>query len=190
MLVRTHRFILRDFQEPDRTPFIAYQMDARYRRLYDLGPDSKSAHTLFDRFLAWQQEEPRQNLQVGIFEHDTGRLCGSAGLRKAGTEIGTAVFGIELTPDDWGRYRLAIDVSSVLVEHGFHDLDLHTIIGSTSSGNIRVERLARRFGAKLGSRRPGPAWMTARGWHEVDWSLTRDDWVQSGRGQINSRHRM
>jgi len=53
------------------------------------------------------------------------------------------------------RYRLAIDVASALIEHGFHDLDLHTIVGNTTSGNTRVEKLARWFGADIIARRAG-----------------------------------
>jgi ribosomal-protein-alanine N-acetyltransferase len=177
MLIRTHRFALRDFLEPDRTAFVAYQMDPRYRRIYDFGDaDEGRAHALFDLFLSWQQERSRQNFQVGIFEQGTSRLCGCAGLRNAGQNQGTAVLGIELTPDDWGRYRLAIEVAGALIEHGFQTLGLHTIIGVTASGNRRVEKLARWFGAEIIARRDGPSWMAAREWQEVEWALARADW--------------
>ena len=105
--------------------------------------------------LTWQRKVPRQNFQAGIFERETGRLCGCAGLRKAGRHVGTAALGFELTPDDWGRCGLAIEVASALVKHGFHDLDLHLIVGSTASGNTRVERLARWFGASSPPVGPG-----------------------------------
>jgi [ribosomal protein S5]-alanine N-acetyltransferase len=182
MLVHTPRFILRDFLEADRAAFISYQMDPHYRCLYDIGQtDEQRAQNLFDLFITWQREVPRQNFQAGIFERETGRLCGCAGLRKAGRQDETAVLGIELTPDDWGRYRLAIEVASALIEHGFHDLDLHLIFGSTASGNTRVEKLARWFGADITVRRAGPEWMVMRGWQEVEWALARDDWEKSGR---------
>jgi RimJ/RimL family protein N-acetyltransferase len=81
-----------------------------------------------------------------------------------------------LAPDDWGRYRLAIEVAGALVEVGFRDLGLDVILGSTASGNKRVERLARWFGAEIISRRAGADWMEARGWVEVDWALPRSRW--------------
>jgi ribosomal-protein-alanine N-acetyltransferase len=180
MFIRTPRFILRDFLEPDREAFVSYQMDPRYRRLYDFGDaDEHRPQELFDLFLAWQRHNPRQNFQVGIFAQGTGRLCGCAGLRKAGKDEGTAVLGIELAPDDWGRYRLAIDVASAMIEHGFRRLDLQTIAGEAASGNTRVERLARWFGAEIVARRDGPEWMVARGWQQVDWVLTREKWETS-----------
>jgi len=180
MQIHTRRFALRDFLETDRAGFISYQMDPRYRRLYDfVGSHDKRAQKLFDLFIAWQNENPRQNFQMGIFERGDGRLCGSAGLRKAERDEGTAVLGIELAPDDWGRYRLAIEVASALLEYGFIDLNLHTIVGYTASGNRRVEKLARWFGANHIGQRAGPEWMAARGWQEVDWALARDDWAKS-----------
>jgi ribosomal-protein-alanine N-acetyltransferase len=117
MFIRTTRLLLRDFVPSDREAFVAYQIDPRHRRLYDIddGEDQR-AHDLFDLFVSWQQETPRQNFQVGIFERDSDRLCGCAGLRKAGASAGTAVLGIELTPDDWGRYRLAVEVVTALID--------------------------------------------------------------------------
>ena len=187
MLIQTPRFVLRDLQEMDRASFIAYQMDPRYRRLYDFGnADDQRAQALFDLFIAWQRENPRQNFQVGIFERDKGRLCGCAGLRRAGRDEGSAVLGIELTPDDWGRYRLVIEVASALIEHGFRDLGLRTIVGHSASGNRRVERLARWFGADITARRNGPEWMAARGWQEVDWALGRKNGRSLSGGRMST----
>jgi ribosomal-protein-alanine N-acetyltransferase len=177
MQINTPRFVLRDFDPANRRAFLAYQMDPRYRRLYDLNEDYEAhASELFSRFLSWQDEEPRRNYQFGIFEHSGGRLCGCAGLRLAHANDGTAVLGIELAPSEWGRYRLAVTVASALVKFGFEDLGLDALIGRTASGNRRIERLARWFGAEAGDKRAGADWMTARGWMEVDWSLSRLTW--------------
>jgi ribosomal-protein-alanine N-acetyltransferase len=182
MLIHTARLVLRDFLESDRAAFVSYQMDPRYRRLYDFGnADDQRAQELFNLIVSWQKEHPHQNFQVGVFERCSCRLCGCAGLRKSGRDEGTAVLGIELAPDDWGRYRLAIEVAGALLEHGFLDLGLSTIVGDAASGNRRVERLARWFGAKLIAHRVGRDWIATRGWQEVEWALTRDDWAKSKR---------
>lgn len=180
MQIETPRFLLRDFSAADRRSFINYQMDARYRGLYDqIDSDAGHANKLFDLFGVWRWQNPRQNLQIGIFERTTSRLCGCAGLRCAGKPEGTAVLGLELTPDDWGRYGAAIEVAGALIEYGFCALKLHTITGDTASGNRRVDKLARWFGAAIVGRRDGPAWMKARGWHEVEWALSRGAWEAS-----------
>ena len=98
------------------------------------------------------------------------------------------MLGVELTPDDWGRYRVAVEVGEALATFAFRELGLARIVGDTSSGNTRVARIARAFGAELVARRDGPAWMAARGWHEVDWAITRERWEavrarQAGRGR-------
>jgi len=177
MQISTTRFVLRDFDPADRSALVEYQMDPRYRRLYDLDERyAAQASELFSRFLSWRDEQPRRNYQLGIFQRSDGRLCGCAGLRMTRSNDRRAVLGIELAPDEWGRYRLALEVASALMKFGFRDLGLDTLIGSTASGNRRVERLARWFGAEIGEQRAGPDWMKARGWVEVDWILSRTHW--------------
>jgi len=183
MMIKTPRITLRDFEEGDRDPFILYQMDPRYRRLYGFSDDPTRAGQLFDLFLGWQTGEPRRNFQVGIFDTATNRLCGCAGLRGRPEDSQTAVLGIELAPSDWGRYRIALDTAACLVEYAFSTLGLRMIVGDTASGNKRVEKLARWFGARIIDERDGPEWMRARGWREVDWALTQDEWRSSERRQ-------
>lgn len=180
MRIDTRRFLLRDFSEADRRQFIDYQMDPRYRRLYDFSEsDEDRAGALFDRFGAWRHEIPRQNFQIGIFECSSSRLCGCAGLRHEGKPKGVAALGLELAPDYWGRYGVAVEAASALINHGFGTLGLDSIIGDTASGNRRVEALARWFGATIVECRDGPDWMKARGWNEVGWALSQDAWMAS-----------
>ncbi len=176
----TPRFLLRDFIDSDSFAFLGYQADPRYRRLYDI-PEGRECHasSLFESFLAWQADQPRQNYQVGIFDRKTGRLCGCGGVRISATDPTIAVLGIELTPDDWGRYRLAVETVTALIDYGFDTLQLERIVGATASGNTRTEKLARWFGAEITDSRPGPDWMLAKGWNEVTWSLDRTTWTHS-----------
>jgi ribosomal-protein-alanine N-acetyltransferase len=175
--IRLRRVSLRELTEADRAPFIQYQTDPRYLRLYDYDNEVERPSQLFDMFLKWQRQEPRLNFQLGIFEVATGRLLGCGGLRTANDHL--AVMGIEMAPSEWGRFRMVIDATVALLSHGFDVLNLQTIFGSTASGNRRIEKLARWFGAELVVEREGPTWMQARGWHEVDWSLSQQQWQQT-----------
>jgi ribosomal-protein-alanine N-acetyltransferase len=187
MRIETSRIVLRDFVEADRAAFLAYQMDPRYRHLYDLDEGYvEEASNLFSRFLSWQQDRPRQNYQLGIFQPRTARLQGCAGLRNSSSGENEAVLGIELTPEDWGRYRLAVETAEALTAFGFDNLKLDRVIGSTASGNRRVERLARWFHASIMAERPGADWMRARGWVEVDWVLSRERWETARRTDADS----
>ena len=175
--IKLGRILLRDFTESDRAAFVRYQTDPRYRQLYDFGADPERPSKLFDLFLQWQREAPRLNLQLGIFELATGLLVGCGGLRRSSDDV--AVLGIELAPGQWGRFRLALDSVTALLRYGFETLHLRMIVGDTASGNRRVEKLARWFGAEVITQRAGPAWMQARGWQEVDWAITREKWDQA-----------
>lgn len=166
-VIETRRFVLRDLGEGDRVAFVTYHLDPRYRRR-DSAIDAAWANALFDRIVAWQGEVPRLNLQLGIIERATGRLCGCAGLRRAGAPEGQAVLGIELAPDDWGRHRAAIEIADALITHGFDTLGLEIITGTTTRDNARVDRLARWFGASV----------AARDADAVDVILTRAAWAR------------
>lgn len=174
--IQARRVILREFAEHDRSDFIRYQTDERYRRLYDFDSDLSRPNLLFDQFLTWRFETPRTNFQLGLFDAATADLLGCGGVREVAQ--GTGTLGLELAPDQWGRFRLAVDATVALLTLGFEVLQLETITGDTGTGNRRVEKLAQWFGAELINTREGPAWMQARGWREADWAINRDRWRQ------------
>ena len=180
MQIETPRFRLRDFLEGDRQSFVDYQMDPRYRNLYDFADsDDTRANELFNLFSDWREQDPRQNYQLGIFERRNSQLCGCAGLRQSGQQERIAVLGLELSPDHWGRFGVAIEIAAALLEYGFSVLNLDTTIGATASGNSRVAGIAHWFGADIVDYRDGPEWMKARGWMEVGWAISHGAWMMS-----------
>jgi [ribosomal protein S5]-alanine N-acetyltransferase len=178
MEIVTRRFLLRDFVDSDRSPFLDYQADPRNLRFY--GPDEASpehAGRLFETFQRWAVDRPRLNYQLAIVQRQRPyALVGCCGLRGMECEAGKMELGIELAPTYWGRYAYAIEVGSALLDFGFSELRLDTISGPTVSENARINRLAKWFGAEVVSIRSGPSWMSARGWSEVDWRITRERW--------------
>ncbi|WP_167561784.1 GNAT family N-acetyltransferase [Bosea lupini] len=179
MMLISRRYTLRDFTEEDRSAFVSYQDDPRYRELYDIATgDDEKAQSLFSMFLDWQLDRPRLNFQLGIFDKSSGKLCGCGGVRVKAEDRKVAVLGLELAPELWGRHKVAIEVGECLVRFGFETIGLDAFVSDTSSGNSRVIKIAKRYGAVQVAERPGPAWMEARGWKEVDWLLTRQQWNQ------------
>lgn len=177
MQLETARLVLRDFTPDDYAGFRDYQMDPRYRRLYDISNEDESqARALFSLFLEWQEERPRRNFQLGIFDRKDRNLRGCGGIRLKPEDPKTAVLGLELAPQFWGRFRLAIEAGERLAEFAFGDLGASQILSDTSSGNTRVAKIAEHYGAIIIAERPGPAWMRERGWTEVDWCLPRERW--------------
>lgn len=180
MQIVTARLVLRDFSERDAPAFVAYQSDPRYLAFAGGEADPCQARDLLERFARWRRETPRRHYQLGVFERGpAGALVGCAGLREVDRDRATAQLGIELAPDCWGRFRLAIEIAHALLETGFVDLGLREIRGVTASGNARVARLAQWFGAEPVATRQGPDWMRARGWSEVEWRITRAAWQRA-----------
>jgi len=183
MEIMTRRLLLRDFTEVERPGFIAYHADPRYLAL--AGPneeDPKHSQRLFQTFRDWTSEQPRRNYQLAILQRQEPQtLVGCCGLRGAGCEVGKAELGIEFAPDYWARHGYAIEVGRALLEFGFGDLGLQEIYSVTVDANARVARLAEWFGAEAVATRPGAAWMSARGWNETEWRITRDQWRRRGR---------
>jgi [ribosomal protein S5]-alanine N-acetyltransferase len=69
-----------------------------------------------------------------------------------------------------------------LLDYGFRKLNLAAISGSTISANVRVERLAKWFGAEVVATRPGSAWMSVLDWSEVEWRISKGRWEDRAAG--------
>ncbi|MGF2685182.1 GNAT family N-acetyltransferase [Marinobacter sp. DUT-3] len=174
----TRRFLLRDFNDTDSDAFEAYHSDPRSHEFYGTEhTTTEYARKLLELFRAWAAEQPRVNFQLAIIRRgDPQILVGCCGLRSGGEEKGTAELGIELAPEYWGRYAYATEVMHALVEFGFGTLNLHTIYGGTVSANSRIARLVNALGATA-IIRPSPEWMRSKGWSNVEWRITRDQWA-------------
>ncbi|GAP96663.1 GNAT family N-acetyltransferase [Leptolyngbya sp. NIES-2104] len=184
MEIVTKRFLLRDFVEADRSPFLDYQTDPRSQLFYEPGEANLDYSTrLFETFCTWTSEHPRLNYQLAIVQRrEPYVLVGCCGLRGRGCDAGEMELGIELAPDYWGRYAYAIEVGHALLAFGFGELKLEAISGSTVSANVRIARLAAWIGAEVVAIRAGSTWMSQQGWSEMDWRITRAQWERRTAG--------
>jgi ribosomal-protein-alanine N-acetyltransferase len=189
MEMLTKRFLLRDFVPEDALAFEAYHADPRSHEFYgDDQAEPVNAKELLTLFSKWAVERPRLNYQLAIVLRDeTQTLIGCCGLRSAVSEPGKAELGIEMAPAYWGRYGYAIEVMRALIEFGFGKLGLQEIYGGTVSANFRIARLVKSFGATA-VMRTTPEWMSAKGWSQIEWQVTRDQW-ENGRLTFHSRGR-
>jgi RimJ/RimL family protein N-acetyltransferase len=178
MEIVTKRFILRDFTKEDEPAFFAYHSDPRYAEF--CAPEEVAPnHTreLLSLFAQWADERPRLNYQLAIVTRQNSQeLIGCGGLRREGYGVDQAELGIELALQFWGHYAYAIEVGKALIEFGFHKLGLKEIRGISVSANLRVARLAQRYGFVAVGTRPGSDSMGERGWSQTEWQLTRESW--------------
>jgi [ribosomal protein S5]-alanine N-acetyltransferase len=175
--IMTERLLLREFIVDDAPAFLAYHADPRQAEFY--GPEEASpehARELLRLFCTWASELPRHNYQLAIADlRDPRQLLGCCGLRRKGMGAGTAEFGLELVAASWGR-GYATEAARALLGFGFRELRLEEVRSESVSANARVVALAQRIGLLEVGTRPGPAWMSARGWHYIEWLLTRGRW--------------
>ncbi|NJR51076.1 MAG: GNAT family N-acetyltransferase [Leptolyngbyaceae cyanobacterium CSU_1_3] len=178
MKIVTKRFLLRDFIQADEPAFFAYRADPRYAEFCSQEEVSPN-HTceLLRLFKQWAAESPRCNYQLAIIDRRKPQeLVGCCGLRQEHSDSDWAELGIELAPQFWGRYAYAIEIASALIEFGFRNLGLKEIRGVSISANLRVARLAQRYGFVAVDTRSSPDWMGERGWHQIEWQLKRESW--------------
>lgn len=178
MRISTRRFVLRDFEEADRAAFRSYARDPRYLAFY--GPedrDPEHAEALLDTYAKSAAAVPRVDYHLAIVTRaPPGFLAGCCRLVRTGKPQGTAELGLELAAIHWGRYTYAMEISRALLAFAFGELGLEEITGVTSSANVPVRRLALWFGAEQIGEETGPAWMSAHGWSEQIWHITREAW--------------
>lgn len=179
MEILTPRLLLREFTAEDLPAFVAYQTDPRHTEFY--GPedlDLSLAAGLIKRFIAWAAASPRQNHQLAIaqWENPT-QVIGTCGIRLEGCEPGMGEFGLELAAGHWGR-GFATEAACAILRFAFDDLGVREVRGVTVTENIRVQRLVAQLGFRKVETRPGPSWMLSRGWSEVVWGLTAENWRQ------------
>ena len=177
MEILTERFLLRDFSQQDESAFFAYHANPKYAE-FCTPEELTASHTrkLLDLFTQWANECPRCNYQLAIIDRRNLNLIGCCGLRRQNYNSDKAEMGIELAPQFWSRYKYAIEVGKALIEFGFSDLGLKEIRGISVSANLRVARLAKRYGFVQISTRPSLNWMRDRQWNQIEWQLTRESW--------------
>jgi ribosomal-protein-alanine N-acetyltransferase len=177
MEIVTERLLLREFTEGDLPALVGYYADPRYAEFAGPGeaqPDH--ARALLGMFTQWAGERPRRNFQLAMApRREPEELLGCCGVRGHGLDAGRAEFGIELAPQWWG-HGYATESARAILEFGFRELGLHEVRGVSVTENARVTSLAQRLGFTVLGRRPGPAWMNARGWSQTEWKLTGELW--------------
>lgn len=175
MEIAAPRLILRDFAAEDLLGFLELHSDPRHAEFYgpeETGPDL--VRSLFERFLHWAAERPRQNYQLAVVERDSGQLIGTCGVRLEGCPAGTGDFGLQLAPEHWGR-GFATESARAMLRFAFDDLGLREVRGETVTENARVQHLVTRLGFTRVETVPGPAWMGSRGWSQTVWRLGAGD---------------
>lgn len=176
MIPRTERLLLREFTMDDLPAVLAYQQDPRYRRYYpeQHGTEAETRR-LVQRFVDYQQEEPRGRYQWAVLLPEDGRLIGNGGIRIQSFETMEADIGYELNPEHWGR-GYASELAAALVRFGFTELGLHRITAHCVAENVASARVLEKAGLRQEGRLRESEWMQGRWWDRLLFGILEHEW--------------
>lgn len=128
----------------------------------DCGFDIQQSRARFDAIARERAHRPRRSFHLGLFE--AGQFCGLATLSLRAISKRAAAFELRLAASHCGRYGLAVDAASALIDYGFTDLRLAAITGACR--RARVVQVGVMFGAAVHAQNAGVA----------EWTITPDTW--------------
>lgn len=176
MEIETERLILREYSIDDWQDVLEYQSQPDYLRFYDWSErDEQSVKEFVGQFISAQAEALRIKYQFAVTLSETGRLIGSAGIRKEKQEAVEGEIGVELNPAYWGKGYAAEAIRAVM-RFGFDDLGLHRIWVKIISENIRSVRLVERVGMRLEGRLRENEWFKERWWDTLIYGMLDYEW--------------
>lgn len=177
MQITTERLILRDFVADDWTAVLKWQTDERYLRYYPWTQDRSEADVrdFLQRFLDWQNEEPRRRFQLAITLPETGEVIGDTGIRRKDANEFEADLGYELTPEQWG-HGYATEAARAMLDFGFRELKLHRVSAHCIADNIASARVLEHLGMKPEGRLREAEEFKDRRWDLLLYAILEDEW--------------
>jgi ribosomal-protein-alanine N-acetyltransferase len=176
MQLITERLILREFEEDDWRPILAYQSDPHYLRYNPWSQRTEAdVRNFVQGFMLWQQERPRRKFQLVITLKSTGLLIGNCGIRMKTAYAREADIGYELDDHYWGN-GYATEAARALLDFGFRELRLHRIWAQCIAENVASARVMERLGMKLEGHFRESEWMKNRWWDTLYYAILEHEW--------------
>ncbi|GAA3248503.1 GNAT family N-acetyltransferase [Pseudonocardia petroleophila] len=185
MDIETERMVLRRFTPDDVDDLVALHNDPAVMRY--LGPCDETAEHVRDVLLPYYRSFDRPGGGYGYraaIERDGGAFLGWFLFRPAreDPQPGVIEVGYRLHRAAWGR-GFATEGASALVDRGFTELPIHTVVADTmtvNTGSRRVlEKLGMRHVATVHPHYDDPVPGTEHG--DVLYALTRAEWTAARR---------
>ena len=147
MYLQTARLILRNFQDSDLEPFLAYRNDPEVAKYQGWGipyPREKG-----EAFVAYMKERvaPKQGdwIQFAIALKETDELIGDLGCYIKEDDMRQARIGFTLAAKHW-RKGYITEVIPHLLEYLFEDMDIHRVVADCDVDNVASYRTLEKLG--------------------------------------------
>lgn len=178
MILDTERLLLREFVVDDWRAVLAYQSNPRYLRYYPWTERAaQDVQPFVQRFVDWQEEQPRTKFQLAIVLRVEGQLIGTVGIRKEVAKVQKADLGFEIAPAYWGR-GYATEAARAMLAFGFERLRLHRIWASCLAENVASARVLEKLGMRQEGRLRENQWMKERWWDTLVYGILEDEWAE------------
>jgi RimJ/RimL family protein N-acetyltransferase len=176
MILTTDRLCLREYVSDDWRAVLAYQSDPRYLRYYPWTQRTpEDVQAFVQRFIDWQDEQPRTRFQFAIALRAGGWLIGSCGIRKETATAQQADLGYEIAPSHWG-HGYATEAARAVLAFGFQDLRLHRVWASCVAENTASARVLEKLEMRREGRLRETRWMKGRWWETLAYGILQDEW--------------
>lgn len=176
MIITTKRLVLREIEEQDWLPVLAYQSDPRYLRYYDWAERTEQdVHAFVRMFIAQREAEPRTKFQLAITLASNGQLIGNCGIRKKTPDAQEADIGYELDPRYWGRGYVT-ETARAMLAFGFRELALHRIWAWCIAENVASTHVLEKIGMRQEGHLRQNEWMQGRWWDTLLYAILEHEW--------------
>lgn len=137
-LLRTSRFVLRQFNENDLDNVFLGLSDPAVIKYYGVNYKSREET---QKQLIWFAELEKNGTGIwwAVCSPDLSVFQGAAGLYYLNKEHRKAELGCWILPPFWGRGMMQ-EVSALVVDYGFNHLGLHRIEGFVETENVNCKR--------------------------------------------------
>jgi RimJ/RimL family protein N-acetyltransferase len=190
--LRTDRLLMRFFEPGDAASMFA-AINADRASLLPWLPwaavDNRSEAECtyhIERFRREREDPLADDFSIGIFDPETGEVCGGTGFHRINVEVGQAEIGYWIRGDR-ARRGLCSEVVAALISSGFTPQDqggwgFRRIIIMCAEPNVASRRVPEKLGLRLETRSVADRWVDGLGFvSTLVWGVLADAWDIEGR---------
>lgn len=182
-MLKTERLLFRDFLDTDWAMVHEYASDHEVVRYQDWGPNTEDETKDFiRRAMAYGQETPRRNYDLGVVLNQGDLLIGGCGIYVSNPNNREGYVGYCFNRRYWGQ-GYATEAARALLEFGFVHLKLHRIFATCDPANAASARVLEKVGMLLEGRLREHKWARGRWRDSLLYSILETDKISRDQGE-------
>lgn len=118
------------------------------------------------------------NIALAIIDKGTDKHIGNIALQNIDWISRNAEYAIILGNKQYWNKGVASEASQLICKYGFHRLNLHRIYCGTTSGNIGMQKLAKKIGMRQEGIRREAIFKNGQFWDITEYGLLKDELLE------------